>query len=97
VHGVINEDKTSAIFSVSHLSAIKSSKAPNIQLAGLNPAAEYQVRMVEPAGAAETIQSSSPAWRFGAIISGDILNNHGLRAEKLQPENAYLIELRQIN
>jgi alpha-galactosidase len=93
VHGVVSEDKRNAIFSVAHLSAIKSSKPANIQLAGLSAEFNYLVKIVEPAGAAETIQSSSPSWRDGAVISGDILLNFGLRAEKLQPENAYLIEL----
>jgi alpha-galactosidase len=97
VHGVVNDEKTKAIFSVSHLKAINSSKPANIQLAGLSPSFNYLVKMVEPAGSADTIQSAEPTWRDGAVLSGDLIMNFGLRPAKLQPENAYLIELVKFN
>lgn len=93
VQGVINEEQSHAIFSVTHLAAISSIKPPLIQLAGLNPEYTYHVELVQPAGDAETIQNKTPSWATGAIISGDVLINHGLRGEKIQPENAYLIEI----
>lgn len=97
VHGVVSKSKARAIFSVAQLAANKSSKPGIIKLAGLNPQFDYEVKLVEPAGPAETIQSSSPPWRSGKVISGELLINHGLRGEKLQPENAYLIELNRVN
>ena len=93
VHGVVNASQTKAIFSVAHLAAVSAIKPPLIQLAGLNPEFSYRVRMVQPAGPAETIQSKTPDWANGAVISGDVLLQHGLRGEKIQPENAYLIEI----
>lgn len=93
VHGVVNASQTKAIFSVAHLAAVSAIKPPLIQLAGLNPEFSYRVRIVQPAGPAETIQSKTPDWANGAVISGDVLLQHGLRGEKIQPENAYLIEI----
>ena len=97
VHGVVAIDKSKAIFSVAHLAAVGASKPPLLQFAGLNPAAKYEIRIVQPAGLAETIQNQTPTWASGKVVSGELILNHGLRGEKIQPENAYLIEMKQVN
>jgi alpha-galactosidase len=97
LHGVISQDQSHAIFSVAHLAAVSASKPPLLNFAGLNPEFNYLVKLVQPAGPAETIQNLTPSWANGAVLSGDLILNHGLRGEKIQPENAYLIEMTKQN
>lgn len=93
VHGVVSQNQDKAIFSVSSIAAIAASKPPLLKFFGLNPNYNYFVRIVQPAGPAETIKNEDPSWAKGAILGGDLILNHGLRGLKIQPENAYLVEM----
>jgi alpha-galactosidase len=73
------------------------SRPANIRLTGLEVDATYEVKLVEPAGAANAMQILPPKWYAGVRMSGGLLASMGLRAPVLRPEQAILIEAKRVN
>jgi len=92
VHGVVSHDRGRGLFSLVQLKTSDYTRPFNIRLADLDPNATYMVRMIEPAGAATVMQLKPPHWYSGVRVSGRALNNLGLRAPVLRPEQSMLIE-----
>ena len=65
-------------------------------LTGLDADATYEVKLVEPAGAANAMQLLPPKWYAGVRMSGGLLASMGLRAPVLRPEQAILIEAKRV-
>lgn len=93
VHGVVASDQSRALFAYVQMTAAQASKPDNLLLAGLDPNQQYQVRMVEPAGPAQVLESPRPAWADGIEVSGEVLMKIGLRPPRIVPESAILIEV----
>jgi alpha-galactosidase len=72
------------------------SRPSAIRLTGLDQAAMYEVKVVEPAGAAQFMQLKPPTWFDGVTLSGSTLATLGLKSPVLRPEQALLIEVKRI-
>ena len=96
VHGVVAQDKSEAIFMVAQLQTSQFSRPSAIRLTGLDADALYEVRVVEPAGAAQFMQLKPPSWFAGVRLSGAALGSFGLKSGVLRPEQALLIEAKRI-
>jgi alpha-galactosidase len=94
LHGVVGKDKSNALFSYVQLRPIVTSHAPNLRIRGLKSAAKYQIKVIEAAGRAEFMSITPPPWlKTGAVLTGSELENVGLPAPILRPENALLLEI----
>lgn len=96
VHGVVAQDKSRAIFAYVTLRAMKGQTPNVLRFEGLDPAANYRVKVVEPAGAPQYVQRVMPTWPSGIELSGEALARVGVRPPILAPENAFLVELERI-
>lgn len=96
VHGVVAHDQSRAIFALATLRSTPSITPNAMRFEGLDAAATYRVRMVEPAGAAITIGRQNPTWMSGVELTGAALAKVGVRPPVLAPENAILVELDKI-
>lgn len=96
VQGVVAHDQTEAIFAAVQLRPSQFSRPANIRLTGLRSDATYEVRVVEPAGPAKAMQIIEPRWYSGIRMTGALLGSVGLRAPILRPEQAMLIEAKQV-
>jgi alpha-galactosidase len=92
LHGVVAQDKSKAIFAYAALKATAGSLPNTLQLLGLEAAANYRVKLVEPAGAAFWIGRKAPHWFDGVTLSGAALAQVGLKTPVLAPEQAFLVE-----
>ncbi|MFM6966199.1 MAG: alpha-galactosidase [Rhodoluna sp.] len=96
VHGVVAQDKSRAIFALVALRGMPSSTPNALRLEGLDAAANYRVKLVEPAGKAHYIGRQSPKWFDGVVLTGAALAQVGVRPPVLAPENAILIEVERV-
>ncbi len=95
-HGVVSSDAAQALYAYVALKPSQFIRPNNIRLVGLDPAAKYRVRTVEPAGAPGYTQIAGPKWTEGVVISGALLDRVGLKAPVLRPEQALLIEAERV-
>ena len=96
VHGVVAQDKSKAIFAYVALRAMKGTKPAAFRIVGLQPDANYKVKLVEPAGTSQYIHQQLPKWLDGVVLTGATLERVGLRPPILAPENAILIEVERL-
>jgi alpha-galactosidase len=96
VHGVVAQDKSEAVFMLAQLRPSQFSRPANIRITGLDADATYEVKVVEPAGAAQSMQIKPPTWFSGVQLTGQALASFGLRSPVLRPEQALLIEAKRI-
>lgn len=96
VHGVVAQDRSQAVFMLAQLRPSQFSRPANIRLTGLDPLATYEVRVVEPAGAADAMQIIAPRWYEGVHLTGAMLATVGLKSPVLRPEQALLIEANRV-
>lgn len=96
VHGVVAQDKSEALFMLAQLRTSQFSRPTAIRLTGLDDDATYEVRVVEPAGAAEFMQLRPPTWFAGVRLTGAALATFGLKSPVLRPEQALLIEVKRV-
>lgn len=94
VHGVVAQDRGSALFAVFAVASSHSHHRGALRLPGLDPAQRYRVAVLddieEPLGWAR----SQPSWAIdGVEVSGRQLEGAGLRLPVLHPESALLIEV----
>jgi alpha-galactosidase len=96
LHGVVAQDKSEALFMLAQLRTSQFSRPNAIRLTGLDDNAIYEVKVVEPAGAAEFMQLKPPTWFAGVQLSGAALASFGLKSPVLRPEQALLIEVKRV-
>ena len=97
LYGVVSGDKRSALFAFAQLRPISTSHAPNLQLCGLDPARNYRVKVVTPAGESGFMLIAPPPWLTSEFVTtGSILATLGLPAPILRPAEAILIEIEAI-
>jgi alpha-galactosidase len=92
VHGVVAQDKSKAIFAYVALKGTTGSLPNSLRILGLEPNANYAVKLVEPAGSAVEIGRKSPQWFEGVTLTGAALAAIGLKTPVLAPEQAILVE-----
>jgi alpha-galactosidase len=92
VHGVVAQDKSRAIFAYVALKGTTGSLPNSLRILGLEPNANYAVKLVEPAGSAVEIGRKSPQWFEGVTLTGAALASIGLKTPVLAPEQAILVE-----
>ncbi|WP_010204887.1 alpha-galactosidase [Salinibacterium sp. PAMC 21357] len=97
VLGVVSPTQDAAIYSYIQLRDIGSNIPARIRLTGLDPAARYSVRLVEPAGSTPQPVRATPQWCVGAEVSGQALAEVGLLAPILFPESALIIEATRLS
>ena len=96
MHGVVAEDQSEAVFALVQLRPSQFSRPANLRLTGLRADANYEVKVVEPAGPAKVMQLIDPRWYSGVRMTGALLAGIGLRAPVLRPEQALLIEAKLV-
>ena len=96
VHGVVSQDKSKAIFAYVTLRAIPGMTPTALRLEGLDPKANYRIKMVQPAGSPEYVQRGMPTWIDGVELSGAALSKIGVRPPILAPENGFLVEVERV-
>jgi len=97
LHGVIAHDKSEALFAYVQLRPIVTSHAPNIRIRGLKEKSRYAVSILSAAGRAEFMVITPPPWiEKSAQLTGSELERIGLPAPILRPENALLIEIKEV-
>jgi alpha-galactosidase len=96
LHGVVAQDKSRAVFAYVTLRGMPGQTPNALRFAGLDPSANYRVKMVEPAGSPQYIARKLPTWLSGVELTGAALARVGLRPPILAPENAILIEVERI-
>ena len=97
LHGVISKEKKDALFAYVQLRPIITSHAPQIRIRGLKESSRYSISVLSAAGSAEFMAITPPPWiTNGAQLSGSELENVGLPAPILRPENALLLEIREL-
>jgi len=96
LHGVVSQDQSEALFMLAQLRPSEFSRPANIRLTGLDDKATYEVRVVEPAGAAVAMQIIAPRWYEGVRLTGALLATVGLRSPVLRPEQALLMQVKKV-
>ncbi|MEN9752767.1 MAG: hypothetical protein RL670_458, partial [Actinomycetota bacterium] len=93
VHGVVAQDRSRGIFAYVTVRAQQGSQPITFQLPGLDPKANYRVKVALPAGDPKVVLRALPHWLDGVVLTGAALAKVGLRPPILAPENAILIEV----
>jgi alpha-galactosidase len=97
LHGVISQDQSEALLSYVQLRPIVASHAPKISIRGLKANSRYTITVFSAAGEAEYMGITPPPWiESGATMYGSELENVGLPAPILRPENALLLKIREL-
>jgi alpha-galactosidase len=95
--GVVDEQKSEGIFSYVQLQPIIASHAPKLFFRGLNAKQKYQLSVINEAGEAQLMAISAPDWlNSGAVMTGAALEEVGLPAPILRPENALLLKVKAV-
>ncbi|MGR2753348.1 alpha-galactosidase [Agromyces arachidis] len=94
VHGVVAGDRRHAVFSVAMLADPSEALPPAVRLPGLDPDADYDVRVLD-LGPVRTVQDADPPWFAAGDIRlpGRVLDVVGLPMPLLAPESAVVLEL----
>ncbi|MET8045335.1 alpha-galactosidase [Micromonospora sp. NPDC005215] len=96
-HGVIDHDRTRAVYAVARLSTSVTQTPGAVRLPGLDPGRRYLVRQVADVPAPATIQRSAPAWLAGGVtLSGAALARVGVQLPALHPEQSLVLEVSDI-
>lgn len=93
LHGVTSHDRSKAIFAYVQLTPTVAIYPSPLKFPGLDPAANYVVKAVFPAGKPRFMLITPPAWMDGVTLSGSALAAIGVTAPILAPANAFLIEI----
>uniref|UniRef100_UPI0025F7DA8A alpha-galactosidase n=1 Tax=Sphingomonas sp. TaxID=28214 RepID=UPI0025F7DA8A len=89
---IVAEDRSEALLSYTSISEQRASFPAPVRLAGIDPAADYQVDLVWPG----TLPARSPlvqAWRKGVVVHGDALMHAGIQPPRLHPETGFVLHL----
>ncbi|MFS2221190.1 alpha-galactosidase [Pantoea sp. B65] len=102
VQGVVSCDKATGLFLVSQLAMPDYTLAGNLRFPGLDPAARYQVSLIDHPNIRVVSEGGHtmrqlPAWMSSAMtLSGEWLAQAGLALPVLDPESAILLSVKRI-
>jgi alpha-galactosidase len=92
VHGVVAPDRSDALFALVQLATPETSVPGAVRLPGLDPTRHYRVRPQPPGDAPAGRGIRPPAWLAeGVTLPGSVLEQVGVRAPALYPEQLLLI------
>ena len=97
IHGVVSADQRSALFALAYLGRSDSWPRGRFRLAGLDPAARYEVAAVAPGDRPHGLKR--PAWLEAAErgerlhYSGSVLQDVGLQTPEADPEQVLILRL----
>jgi alpha-galactosidase len=96
LHGVVSADRREAVFGYVRLATSPEALPGRLRLPGLDPTLDYDVaRRTEAGTAAGGCTLPVPWWsRGGTVAGGGVLDQVGLPAPMLNPEEAVLLHLR---
>ncbi len=93
LYGVISDDQAQALFTYAQLTPTVAVHPAAMKLRGLDPAKNYSVKPVFPAGAPHFMLHKKPTWMDGVTLTGRELEVIGLTTPILGPEQAMMIEV----
>ncbi len=93
LYGVISDDQVQALFTYAQLTPTVAVHPAAMKLRGLDPAKNYSVKPVFPAGAPHFMLHKKPTWMDGVTLTGRELEVIGLTTPILGPEQAMMIEV----
>ncbi len=95
VHGVVSDDRRHAVFAYVQLTTSPSTVPIPVRLPGLDPDADYELRVVEDLGPVRDLSRRRPPWMKEPTVSasGAALGTQGVPMPILRPEAALLLEL----
>mgnify|MGYP000553026214 CR=1 FL=1 len=95
-HGVVAQDGSRAIFAYVQLATSQYQLPASVRFPGLDPKANYRVRLVRDFDASHKLQKKDPDWLDGVTVSGALLGQTGLRTSIMGPEQAQLFEVTRV-
>jgi alpha-galactosidase len=95
VHGIVSQDASEAIFSISAVALTHDALPAPVRLPGLDHARAYRVRPLTFAAAPRFIAQALPPWleAGSAVIPGRVLQEVGIAAPPLAPEQTLVLHL----
>jgi len=95
VHGVVAQDRSEAVYSVVALRTGVASPPGRVRLPGLDPHTRYRVRPLPPGDTlgGRTGHGDLAWWADGVTLSGVVLDQVGVQAPVLNPEQMVLLHL----
>jgi alpha-galactosidase len=96
LHGVVAHDGSEAIYAYAQVATPMASRPDQLLLPGLDPNAEFDIRIVHLAGPPRLVNGDWPEWGEGIRLPGSVLANAGLRPPRMFPETAFLIEVTRV-
>ncbi|UWM50539.1 alpha-galactosidase [Streptomyces carpaticus] len=99
VHGVVAPDAARAVYALVQTATSVTAPVGRVQLPGLDPAAEYRVRPLEPGRAAGVSSWMPLPWwsdADGVTLPGRVLAEAGVRAPTMHPERLVLLEAERV-
>jgi alpha-galactosidase len=98
VHGVVAADRSEALFALVQLTTPETSVPGAVRLPGLDPARRYRVGVQPPGDTPAMRGIQPPAWLAeGVTLPGAVLEQAGLRAPALHPEQLLLLRVRAVS
>ncbi|WP_253201956.1 alpha-galactosidase [Subtercola sp. PAMC28395] len=96
VHGVVAEDRRTAVFALVVETAPRSALVGTARFPGLDPDALYTVEPLDLGAAPHYVQDAPPAWlaRGSVTLSGRMLSEVGLPMPLLVPQQALVLTVR---
>jgi alpha-galactosidase len=94
VHGIVAQDRSSALYSVAAMSRGPVSPLGRLRLPGLDPERRYAVTVPTPGVTDTSGRHQWPIWaRDGVTMTGLALGEAGVQMVPLDPERSHLIEV----
>ena len=95
VHGVVSPDRSRALFAFVAMDSCVGAQPGRMRLPGLDPRRKYRVEPIElSAGSMVRSRSGFPSWwNRPPVVAGRLLQDVGLQAPMLYPEQALLFRL----
>jgi alpha-galactosidase len=94
LHGVVSQDRTSAVFAYVRLETAPDTNPPAVRLPGLDESRDYRVRCRPEVTSTPLVQHAPPAWidqPDGVVLSGRVLASSGLAMPVLGPAQGLLL------
>jgi alpha-galactosidase len=94
-HGVVSPDRSRALFAFVAMDSCVAAQPGRVRLPGLDPRRGYRIEPIElSAGAMVRSRSGFPSWwTKPPVVAGRLLQDVGLQAPMLYPEQALLFRL----
>jgi alpha-galactosidase len=99
VHGIVSRDGAEAVFSISALAMTDDAIPSSIRLPGLDPARTYAIEPITLGAPPRYLAQSKPGWleTGGTVILGRLLEQVGIAAPPLAPEQTLILHLRAVS